>query len=301
LQQQQESPTADRWEVLCFPAIAEPERHSEDPREIGDALWPERWGHEFLGKVRSQGEYAFASLYQQRPVPREGGMFKVAWFNNRVDVAPAGLQLLRYWDRAGSEGTGCYTCGVLMGRSKEGVYYVLDVVRGQWSMRQRDQTMLATAHRDRARFAANEPLIFVEREGGSTGKDSVIVTGSLFEGFPIHSDLPTGSKEVRASSFSGQCEAGNVVLVRGQWDIAGWVDELCMFPGGKYKDQVDASAGAFNRLFQMTHGTTYPYPLICSGGADDPYRYGQRDTVKICGLDLEFDDTRQDGKEWWQQ
>ena len=35
------------------------------------------------------GTYAFGSLYQQKPVPTEGGLFKRAWFtNNIVPVAP---------------------------------------------------------------------------------------------------------------------------------------------------------------------------------------------------------------------
>jgi phage terminase large subunit-like protein len=42
-------------------------------------------------------------------------------------------------------------------------------------------------------------------------------------------------------------QGGNVYLVAGQWNAA-FRDELESFPAGKWKDQVDAAAGAFIRL-----------------------------------------------------
>ena len=51
----------------------------------------------------------------------------------------------------------------------------------------------------------------------------------------------------RAEPFSVQCEASNVYLVQGAWNEA-YLDELCLFPGGAFKDQVDATSGAFGRL-----------------------------------------------------
>jgi hypothetical protein len=40
---------------------------------------------------------------------------------------------------------------------------------------------------------------------------------------------------------------GNVCLVQGEWNAA-YLAELCIFPNGRYDDQVDASSGAFARL-----------------------------------------------------
>ena len=36
-------------------------------------------------------------------------------------------------------------------------------------------------------------------------------------------------------------------MVRGEWNLI-YLDELSFFPYSKYKDQVDASSGAFNIL-----------------------------------------------------
>ena len=48
-------------------------------------------------------------------------------------------------------------------------------------------------------------------------------------------------------AFAAQVQGGNVALVAGI--VAGrLLDEMDSFPNGKYRDQVDACTGAFNRL-----------------------------------------------------
>jgi hypothetical protein len=65
----------------------------------------------------------------------------------------------------------------------------------------------------------------------------------------------TGDKYTRAEPFSAQCEAGNVFIVEGEWNND-YLDELCLFPGGSFKDQVDASSGAFGRLVMKKQAPT---------------------------------------------
>ena len=68
-----------------------------------------------------------------------------------------------------------------------------------------------------------------------------------FKGFNVQLDKVTGSKEVRAEPYAAQVQAGQVSLVAGAWNRA-FLEEHEQFPFGKYKDQVDATAGAFNKL-----------------------------------------------------
>lgn len=63
----------------------------------------------------------------------------------------------------------------------------------------------------------------------------------------MRAEAETGDKETRAEPFANHCEAGSVYLVKGDWN-QDYIDELCQFPGGSFKDQVDASSGAFGRL-----------------------------------------------------
>ena len=149
---------------------------------------------------------------------------------------------MRYWDKAATEGGGARSAGVLIARTDRGLYYVEDVVCGQWSALKREQIMRATAERD-----GREVAIWTEQEPGSGGKESAEASVRNLAGFSVHTDRVSGSKCERAAPLAAQCEAGNVKIVRGAWN-QGYLEELCSFPLGSFADQVDASSGAFNKL-----------------------------------------------------
>jgi predicted phage terminase large subunit-like protein len=233
------------WHVVDLPALA-----LEDDaigRAEGEPLWPRRYDLAALEDIRHElGSYWFAALYQQRPAPPGGGMFKRAWFD-LVDAAPADAPRVRYWDKAGTEGgDGAYTAGVLMARRSDGIFYVEDVVRGRWSAGERERVIKQTAESD-----GKHVHVWVEQEPGSGGKESAQNTVINLAGWVVHAEPVTGDKVARARPFAAQAEALNVRLVRDtparRWNAA-FLDELEMFPNGKYKDQVDAGAGSFNKL-----------------------------------------------------
>jgi hypothetical protein len=76
-------------------------------RSPGEALCPERFNITELEKMRRKlGSYSFSALYQQRPTPIEGGLFKRAWFmNNIIEKLPVGVKLVRAYDLAVSTRT----------------------------------------------------------------------------------------------------------------------------------------------------------------------------------------------------
>jgi predicted phage terminase large subunit-like protein len=204
------------------------------------------------------GAYAYAGQVLQKPMPPGGGMFKEQYFNQRPKAAPYAAKRIRYWDRASTQDGGCYTAGVLIAKDEEGNYYVEHVVHGQWEPTERNQRMRACALRDRSRYGPkHDPIIYVEHEGGSSGVDAWKEVAKALDGFRVMKDQVTGKKDVRAEPWSCQLAAGNVYIVEdGTWDVAGYVQEHCLFRPdptvtkrmGKYKDQVDASSGAYNLL-----------------------------------------------------
>jgi predicted phage terminase large subunit-like protein len=246
------------WVHLCLPMRYERERMQvtplgwTDPRsKEGALLCPEQFDEASVaGLEKSLGAYGSAGQLQQRPAPREGGMFKESYFNQRVKAAPFQAKRVRYWDRAATQDGGCYTAGTLLARSPEGNWYVENVVHGQWEPDTRDEYILATARRDRNRYGPNhEPVIWIEHEPLSSGVDAYKHTARKLAGFPVWPDRPTGAKEVRAEPWASQCAAKNVYLVEdGTWDIPGWISEHCLFPKGKLKDRVDSASGAFAKL-----------------------------------------------------
>ena len=66
----------------------------EDPRQAeGELLFPERFPAATVAELkRTKGPYAWAGQYQQRPAPREGGLFKREWFQT-LRALPAGVTL----------------------------------------------------------------------------------------------------------------------------------------------------------------------------------------------------------------
>jgi predicted phage terminase large subunit-like protein len=188
---------------------------------------------------------------------------------NELKEGLRGSQTVRYWDKAFTAGGGAYTVGVLMGKTKNDDYWILDVRRGQWGnevdeeqhrqyhealkrseqpekpMGFRDRQIVQTARKDKTTYPKNK--VWLEHEPGSQGNDSCAVLIKLLKGFPVEDDPVKEDKTVRAMSYSSQHLAGNVYLLAGTWNEE-FIAEHIAFPDGHFKDQVDASSGAFNKL-----------------------------------------------------
>jgi predicted phage terminase large subunit-like protein len=176
-----------------------------------------------------------------------GGVFNKDWWQ-RKDTAPQHFEsLVRYWDKAGTI-TGDYTAGVLMGRLGN-QYWILDIVRGKWTPDVRDRQIINTAEVDHQNFKGQVHL-WLEKEPGAAGIQVQQQTTSKLARYGPRFDQPIGKgdKVVRANPFSAMCEQRNVYILNRSW-TEDFIDEMAAFPTkGVNDDQVDASAGAFNRL-----------------------------------------------------
>lgn len=236
----------DEWTVLRLPAIAE----ADDPmgRKPGEALWPERYPlHELERRRREMsltlGEVVWLAQAQQRPTAPEGGMFpERRWAFMPAHEVPDGLRWVRAWDLAATEDGGDYTVGCRMARLPDGRFVIDDVVRGQWDSRRVRTEIAAAANRDPLSTHVELP-----QDPGQAGKDQAQQLVAMLAGRSVTARIQSGSKEVRATGYSAQQQAGNVVLVEGDWNGA-WVAEHRGFPRGAHDDQVDAAATAFNFL-----------------------------------------------------
>lgn len=236
---------------LLIPMEFEPSRRCvtpigwQDPRTYdGELMDPVRMPREAVDRLKSVSDYSWAGQYQQRPVPREGGLFKRHWFEGKViKVAPPGTIWWRHWDLAAStRKTSARTAGVKMGRTPDGKFIVGHVIKTQAEGAQVRSLIKATAEID-----GHEVGISLPQDPGQAGKVQKADFITQLAGWNVRADPETGDKFTRAEPFSAQCEGGNVYLVEGDWN-SDYLDELCLFPGGTWKDQVDASSGAFGRL-----------------------------------------------------
>ena len=195
-------------------------------------------------------------------------------------------RLIRFWDKAGTEaGVGARTAGGLMGMLDEKfakdanlpIFWVLDVVAERWNDNDREANMKLTAHLDKGRWG--HVRIGCEQEPGSGGKHSAHVTIVNLAGFDVFAERATTNKSARWSPLAAQQQAGNVGLVKGEWDWPGAITELDALSGdsrtaygdyqglddGKLKDIADALSGAFKHL---TSGSGRIEGLIASDDDD---------------------------------
>jgi predicted phage terminase large subunit-like protein len=230
-----------------------------DPRtEPGELMFPALFDEKKVHLLELDlGPYGTAGQLQQRPAPEGGGLFKREWFKY-ADAVPAIVRRVRGWDTAGTEGGGDYTAGVRIcegfawGPSAEnpkvrklqstGQFFVEHVERKQVGEAGVNALMKATAEADGKACPIRE-----EKDPGAGGKAVVAARARLLVGFDYGFNALGANKIVRAKPFRAQCEAGNVFLLRGDWNEE-YLKELCSFPTGSYDDQVDGSSCAFNAL-----------------------------------------------------
>lgn len=237
---------------LMLPMEFEPERRCEteigyrDPRtEDGELLDQKRWTRETWETFKKNTTaYAVAGQYQQRPAPREGGIFKRQWFEI-VDAVPAGAMRCRGWDLAASKakvGTSpAFTAGVKLAL-QNGVFYVENVVRERGDPADVERLIKNTAAQDGASVRVSIP-----QDPGQAGKAQVLAYAKLLLGYDVRFSPETGDKEARALPVSAQAQVGNIKVVRGAWNDD-FLDEVCSFPASTFKDQVDGMSRAFAEL-----------------------------------------------------
>lgn len=252
------------WTVVNIPAQADhdPHKGERDPlgREPGEWLrsaggrTPEQWQ-----QIRAAvGTRTFTSLYQGRPSPVEGDLFKRSQWR-RYDTpraflredgtwhCPAADQVIQSWDMAFKDTKHSdYVVGQVWARFGLDAY-LLDQVRARLSF---TATVEAVRELTRRWPQATAKLI-EDKANGSAVIDQLkrSITGLI----PI---TPKDGKYVRAVGVSPYVESGHVHLPSDRlasW-AAGFIDEAAAFPNGTHDDQVDAMTQALDRLLARGGG-----------------------------------------------
>jgi len=266
LQRAAEDPKADQWEVICFRAIREDDENPDDPREVGEALWPEEYPLEELEKTRaSMSEADFSGLYQQRPnlggksaLPEHRWSF---WYrgpepppviakNEDGDLIECKQERLpesfdyqyQSWDMSFKDlATSDWVVGQVHA-AKGARDYLLDQIRDRWDFsRTQAELRLLTENHPRTR----QKLIEDKANGPAVISAAKLTIPGIL---PI---TPEGGKEARVNAISYLHEAGNLFIPHpseASW-VRGFIQECSQFPRGRYDDQVDAYSQAINWRF----------------------------------------------------
>ncbi len=240
-----------RFELLSFPAIAQEDEMHEirtpfgaftHCRKAGEALHPERESLEVLEKQRRlMGTGFFAAQYLQSPTPPGGGIVKTDWLK-RYDPAqlPDFVRIVQSWDCASKLGqtndfSVCTTWGVT--QSKE--VYLLHVFREQveYLDLKRKVRQMAAQHR--------AGVVLIE----DTAAGIQLIQELRWERFArIEAIRPKHDKCTRMLIQTPMIEAGKVhVPHEASWLVV-YLQELAMFPKGKFDDQVDSTSQALGYI-----------------------------------------------------
>lgn len=241
-----------------------------DPRTTpNELMWPERFSEEAVQRLeQSLGPYASAAQLEQTPVPRTGGLIETDLLVLKeeppaqyADPYNSNILRVRAWDLAGSQGKGAYTVGVRLATDitdPAHPIYVEDVRRSRLSPNGVRTLMKTTAETD-----PPGTHIVYPKDPGQAGLAQVQSFATLLEGYSHRPEPQTGSKEERAEPFAAKVGASQVHVLQKGWTDH-YMQELRFFPKGKYKDQVDATASAYNEIVRRLKRKRTPALRILS-------------------------------------
>ena len=184
--------------------------------------------------------------------PTAGLYFRREWVKV-IDVAPANLDTVRYWDLAATEKTQDndpdWTVGVKLGKYRDSDRWcVLHVCRMRGSPAKVEETIRNIAAVDGPRTRIGLP-----QDPGQAGKAQAIALVGALAGYIATARAERGDKITRFGPFSAQCEAGNVDYVRGPW-LEEHFASLEGFPDAPHDDDADASGGALGMFLDSRTG-----------------------------------------------
>lgn len=233
LKQAQEDPEAEQWTVINYPAVAEEPLDESDPREVGEALWPNKYNLDALKKIKKAvGSYEWSALYQQRPSPSEGNILNRGWWKYYKVMPQRFDEVIQSWDCAFKDNDDSdFVVGQVWGKIGADKY-LLDQVKDRMDLPatiQAVRSLSAKWQRATAKLIedkANGPAVIQMLKHEVSGM------------IPVN---PQGGKIARAYAASPEVEAGNVYLP--DPSIAPWVhdfvEETAAFPNSANDDATD--------------------------------------------------------------
>lgn len=267
----------EAWDVINFPAIADAE--DVTGRKPGDALWPSRFSRERLKVIEETvGSRWWQALYQQRPSPAEGNIFKREWFREFREQDD-----LYVTDKGSCRISDCWRFGTadLATSVKESADYT---AIASWAVTTRGEALLLDVRRERLAGPDIIPALRATMARWeldwmgveSAGFQTAIVQMARREGLTVKPIRPRGDKVSRAHAASARFDAGLVAFRAGATWRNDLEEEMLRFPTGKHDDQVDAVVYGVNEIGRRAVGLDgdagkAPDPVVAAKVVDDEW------------------------------
>jgi predicted phage terminase large subunit-like protein len=268
--------TGEPWYVLSLPAVAE---HENDPmgRAAGEWVWPGRVDETTRGGTRRRGGWIWSALYQQRPSPEEGLMFRAEHIQryDPLSIDLSRMQIYMASDYAVTAEAGAsdpdYTVHEVWGVDDDWNIHLLDGWRGRTEPDRWAQEWIRLAKKWKP-LRAGEEAGQIIRSVGPFLKRMMHDERVFVDRVQLTS---TANKEQRAQSLLGMAAMGKLFLphrTKVQGDMLALLDameaELLQFPAGKHDDTVDA-ATLFARMLDRIVAGQRPSAISAHGNTMD--------------------------------
>lgn len=249
LNEEKNTEGADKWKVINYPAIA---IHDEPHRKAGEALHPERYPIDRLLAIKAViGSYDFDAQYQQQPYTIGGNLIKSALFKRYEVLPPLEYRILVADTALKTKEANDYSVIACVGRTKDGLIYFIDMVRGKWASPQLRERVRDMWHKHQQYNGSNlGTLRNLCVEDKASGTD-VIQTLQAQDRIPIQALQPNADKLVRVMDVLPYIESGYVYLPQTASWTSDFLDECEKFQANmkhEHDDQVDVLSYAVTLL-----------------------------------------------------
>ena len=234
------------FDHLCLPSLNEDGPSEHDPRDVDEALWPEKHTTEMLKNMEDKAPVVFAGQYQQRPAPQEGISIKRSWIKYWTTLPEKFDTVGASWDFTFKKSTTSdYVVGQVWG-VKGPKKYLLDQTRDRMNFTE----ALAAIKQMNNSWPECEFILVEEKANGAAIIDSIEL-----EMDNIIAINPTESKEARLMAVSPLFKAGSVYYPEKEHFTKICVEEVISFPNAKHDDTVDATSQFLNYMRERRSGT----------------------------------------------
>ena len=194
---------AAEWRIIDLPALAFDDGKDPLRRQVGEPLWPGRFGKTYLQALQRRDVRGFSALYQGRPSPAGGTFFSVDWLHTyRPNDLPSSLRCYAASDHAVALKQGSdKTCLMVVGIDKDDLIWVLpDLVWRQMNAEQTVESMLRM-------MKAHRPLFWWAERGHISKSIGPFLRKRMLETHTFCSLIemqPIADKQTRAQSIQGR-------------------------------------------------------------------------------------------------
>jgi predicted phage terminase large subunit-like protein len=249
----------ENWATLSLPAIAEDDNDIIG-RSSGEALWPTDYSAERLMHIKKTiGSREWNAQYQQVPLPSEGGLINIDWFQKYdytniwlpVTMAQGDIgsyikdktpfrQFVISWDTAFKESqlndpSACTVWGI----TKDRKYYLLEIFNKAIAYPKLKRMAIKIWKKYNDFGLGPVPVLIEDKASGQ----SLIQDLKNETTMPVIAIGADSNKQIRMQKASPVIEAGRVYLPDYQ---LGWVvdyeSQLARFPLWRHDDLVDSTS-----------------------------------------------------------